>query len=67
MGQGPVEGLKTHGLVALVATFVSKGLLVGPNEVAVPGKEEAVAMYKHGLVHMDSDKVIETSPRCWGP
>lgn len=67
MDQGSMEGFETHGLVAFVATFISKGLLVRPHKVAMPCEEETVAMYIHGLVHMDGDKVIETSLRCWGP
>lgn len=62
-----MQGLETHGLVALVAAFLSKGLLVRPHKIAMPGEEKTVAMYTHGQVHVDGYKVIETSPRCWGP
>jgi hypothetical protein len=67
MGQKSVERFDTHGLVALVAALVSKSLFVRPHKVAMPGEEESVAMYVHGLVYVDSDKVVETSLRCWRP
>jgi hypothetical protein len=67
MGQESVERFETHGLVALIAAFVSKSLFVRPHKVAMPGEEDPVAMYVHGLVYVDGDKVIETSLCCWGP
>jgi hypothetical protein len=67
MDQPSMKRFDTHGLVAFVTALVSKGLLVRPYEVAVPGKKETIAMYKQGLVHVDSDKVIETSLCCRRP
>ena len=55
---------ETDWLVALVATFVSEGLLVRPDKVAVPGEEQTVSMNTQGLVHVDGDVVIEARPRC---
>ena len=65
--KGSMSRLETHGLVALVAAFIPKGLLVCPHKVAMPGEEEAVTMYSHSLINMDGNKVIEARLRCRGP
>lgn len=54
----------TDWLIALVATFVSEGLLVRPDKVAVPGEEETIAMNTKGLVHVDGDIVVKARLRC---
>lgn len=54
----------TDWLIALVATFVSEGLLVRPDKVAVPCEEETIAMNTKGLVHVDGDIIIEARLRC---
>lgn len=46
------------GLVAVVAAFVAKGLLVGPGEVAVPGEEVAllpVVLSGGSLAYLSTD------------
>lgn len=55
------------GLVAFVSALVSEGLFVGPHEVAVPGKEETIAMDSHSQIDMDSNEVIVPRLRGRGP
>lgn len=62
-----MEGFEAYGLIAIVAAFISKGLLVRPHKVAVPGKEEAITMYIHSLIDVYRNKVIKSRLRCWGP
>lgn len=57
----------THRLVAIVPALVSQGLFIRPNKVAMPCKKETIAMYEHGLVNVNSDKVIVTRLCCWSP
>jgi hypothetical protein len=64
MDWGSVEGFETHGLVALIATFVLKRLLICLHEVAVLCEKKTVTMYIHSPIHMDGNKVIEASLRC---
>jgi hypothetical protein len=49
-------------LVALVATFVTQGLLISPGKVAVPGQEVSRNVNVEGLLDVGGHEVVVAVP-----
>lgn len=66
-GERKVKGFwrGTNWLVALVATLLTKSLLVLPDIVSVPSQECSTVMDERGLVLMGCDEIIETVSNTW--
>jgi hypothetical protein len=55
----------TYGLMTLITALISESLLIRLYKLAMPSEKETVAMNVHGLIHVDGDKVIESSLCSW--